>query len=116
MGVSSQDVVDALLLLVEEHNGKLSGSQLPRLYAKNSSFREIIDSAGGPKQFCVQNRELEFVTPLGGPGYIRLRADDVSAQDVVAELLALLDGHGGKLLAGDLARFFLDNMQHDGII
>jgi len=114
--VTSQDVVDALLALVDEHGGKLPGSHLPLLYAKNDRFRAVVDGAGGPKKFCTKHRELEFVTTFGGPGYIQRRAAEASSQDVADALLAMVDEHGGKLPGGKLALLYSKNDRFRAIV
>lgn len=96
--VSAQDVVNFLIELVEKAGGQLGASQVvPELGKAKTSFKGIIEAAGGLKKFCTAHRELEFITQFGGDGIIQKRAQEVSAQDVVDTLLDLVDNAGGKL-------------------
>jgi len=98
---SSQDVIDALLDLIDKAGGKLHGSQVvTHLGRVNAAFRTIIERAGGPKKFCLEHREVEFITESGGQGCVQRRLDEVSAQDVVDALLQIVNDLGGKVAGG----------------
>jgi len=68
--LNPERVVTALLKLVDEGNGKLSGSQVSLLYQKQPEFRGIVETAGGLKKFCMKCDQLSFSSD-GGAGCVR---------------------------------------------
>jgi len=98
---SSQDVIDTLLDLIDKAGGKLYGSQVVTdLGRVNDAFGSFVDAAGGPKKFCLEHREVEFITESGGHGFVQRRVDEVSAQDLVDAMLQFLNDLGGKVGGG----------------
>jgi len=95
-GCSVQDVVGALLDLIDKSGGRLHGAQVLTSLAKLSPvFRAKVEAAGGPKKFCAAHREVEFITVESSDGFVQRRP--TSRQEVIVALLDLISSAGGKL-------------------
>jgi len=72
--VSARAVVDVVLALIEVAGGRLSASRIiPEVSKHGLGFKSVINRAGGPKKFCKQHEELEFVTSVGCDGWVQRR-------------------------------------------
>mmetsp|Transcript_129920 Transcript_129920/g.323763 ORF Transcript_129920/g.323763 Transcript_129920/m.323763 type:complete len:349 (+) Transcript_129920:1-1047(+) len=72
---SAQDVVDAIVKLIDKAGGKLNGAHITAELRKESpTFSAKIATAGGPKKFCEKHADLVVIVASHGPWHVEKRA------------------------------------------